>query len=71
MTITGLSGKIGSGKSLEMTRFVLEQAEKKQLSIVTNYSLNFNAFIAYARHKKYWWIMHLIDKGIYFTGRAS
>ncbi len=63
MTITGLSGKIGSGKSLEMTRFVLEQAEKKQLSIVTNYSLNFHALIAYARHKKYWWIMHLIDKG--------
>jgi hypothetical protein len=63
MTITGLSGDIGSGKSWKMLEYALEQTEFKRKYLVTNFALNLPGLKRYCAAKKQWWNVHMIDSG--------
>lgn len=63
MTITGLSGDIGSGKSWKMLQYALEQSNFKQKYLVTNFGLNLPNLKRYCAAKKQWWNIHMIDSG--------
>lgn len=63
MTITGLSGDIGSGKSWKMLEYALEQCEFKRKYLVTNFALNLSGLKKYCAAKKQWWNIHMIDSG--------
>lgn len=61
MTITGLSGDIGSGKSWKMLQYGLEQAELKKKYLVTNFALNLSGVKRYCAMRKFWWVIWTID----------
>jgi hypothetical protein len=65
MTITGLSGDIGSGKSWKMLQFALEQTNSKQKYLVTNFGLNKKALKLYCAARKQWWNVWMIDHDLY------
>lgn len=64
MTITGLSGAIGSGKSLKQLAYGLEQCNMKKRQLVTNFSLNYRELRKYAKLKKLGWVAYMVDRGL-------
>lgn len=62
MTILGLSGAIGSGKSFTQLKVALEYCERKQKQLVTNFPVNTAAIHRYARMKKYKWVQYLCTR---------
>ena len=63
MTITGIAGSIGSGKSFKQLHYALEQVDKKKKKLVTNFHLNIRQLRIYAGLKKYHWLGWLCDTG--------
>lgn len=53
MTIIGIAGSIGSGKSFTQLRTTLEYCERKKKRLVTNFVLNFDVLYEYCVSKKY------------------
>lgn len=64
MAIFIITGATGSGKSLKQCEFGLKQCQEKRKSLVTNFSINLPALQAYAKHKKYGWLSHMIDRNM-------
>ena len=73
MTITGIFGEIGSGKSWFQMQQSLEMAEKKIKRLVTNFPINLDGLYSYCRQKKYYFLVDQIDKGgiIYINPNSS
>lgn len=65
MTILGISGSIGSGKSWTQIRTALEYCERKQKRLVTNFEINPAAIYAYAKSKKYEYVQSMILRDRY------
>jgi hypothetical protein len=61
MTITAITGDIGSGKSWKMLQYALYCCNRYKKKLVTNYGLNIPALKRYASAKKYHWIVWLCD----------
>lgn len=61
MTITAVTGDIGSGKSLKQLQFALQCCNRYKKKLVTNFGLNIPAIKRYAVAKKYWWVVWLCD----------
>lgn len=73
MTITGIFGAIGSGKSWLQMNYALSECNKKKKRLVTNFFLNLDALWSWASVKKYDYILELIDTGgiIYINSNQS
>lgn len=63
MTITGIAGAIGTGKSLKQLSFALEQCDMKKKFLVTNFAVNIAEIRKYAAIKKFHWVAWLCDTG--------
>lgn len=61
MTITGILGEIGSGKSLELLAYSCELANSKQKRLVFNFAVDLKALRKYASMMGYGWLGFLID----------
>lgn len=61
MTIIGITGEIGAGKSLEQLRFSLELCQKRHRKLVTNFALNLTAVKKYGQLTKQPWVTWLAD----------
>lgn len=65
MTILGISGSIGSGKSWTQIRTALEYCERKQKRLVTNFEINPSAVFEYAKSKNYDYVKTMILRDRY------
>lgn len=59
MTITGVFGQIGAGKSWYQLKYGLEMAEQRKKRLVTNFGLDFKALERYASKNKLPWVQWL------------
>ncbi len=64
MTITGIAGKIGSGKSLKQLDYALQQCNRKHKLLVTNFHLNIPAVRKYCVMKGYHWAAWMVAEGL-------
>lgn len=64
MTITGISGAIGSGKSLKQLAYGLEQCNQKKRQLVTNFNLNILEVRRYSKMRKMGWLSYMCDRGL-------
>ena len=73
MTITGVFGEIGSGKSWFQMQYALSMCEKKEKILVTNFALNLDGLYKYCKVKNYEFIVRQMDKGgiIYIDPNSS
>ena len=63
MTIIGLSGAIGSGKSHTQLKVALEHCERKEKQLVCNFPVDIRAIYRYAELKKMRWVQRLCMRG--------
>lgn len=63
MTIYGICGDIGSGKSFYQLRFALDMCNKRQKRLLTNFGLNVPEIKKYAAMMGYGWVMWLCEQG--------
>lgn len=61
MTITGICGEIGSGKSLYQLGFALEQCNQKHKKLVCNFPINLHALKLYAVAAKMPYLIWMAD----------
>ena len=68
MTILGLSGAIGSGKSFTQLKVALEWCNRKEKRLVTNFPLKLEALQRYAWLKKYQYCQWMLEqpKGFFY-----
>ncbi len=62
MTILGLSGAIGSGKSFSQLKVALSWCNRKEKRLVTNFPLDLQPLKDYCRMKRYKYCMWLLDQ---------
>lgn len=65
MTILGISGSIGSGKSFTQIRTALEYCERKKKRLVTNFEINPSAVYDYAKIRGYSYVQTMILRDRY------
>ena len=63
MSIIGIAGAIGSGKSFTQLVTAFEFANRKERQIIANFPLNIPAVYEYAKQKKYSWLQYLCSAG--------
>jgi Zonular occludens toxin (Zot) len=63
MSIIGLSGAIGSGKSHTQLKMALEHTDRKRKSLVLNFPVNLKHLYDYCRLKQQHWNQYMILKG--------
>ena len=64
MTIVGIAGAIGSGKSHFQLKYALEMCQRKKKTLVTNFEINIEALKRYAQVMKYDWVLSLIKRDL-------
>lgn len=65
MTILGISGAIGSGKSWTQLRTALEYCDRKKKRLVTNFEINPDAVLKYAKSRNYDYVQNMILRDRY------
>lgn len=63
MTILGIVGAIGSGKSHTQLKLALDYCERKERQLVCNFNVDVSAILRYAKHKKFKWVEYLCKRG--------
>ena len=71
MSITGIYGLPGRGKSLFMLQYGLELANKYKLRLVTNFELNPDALAFYCKINNLKWLFDNIPKGVIYYVSAN